>query len=158
MENKHTSETVQVIGHHDSDVELLFLGLRQTIGARDVVQNSQVLGLALVSAMARTTGRLTYLGDLVGIAALIKITDVRASTVCVDLVDGHSNLTTSSDLGNSAGRESILCVLTNVDVTGQLGSAALVDDIGFNLGVANQGRVLLARVDGCAVAGDLGIH
>lgn len=60
---------------------------------------------------------MTYLRDLVGIAALVKITDIRTSTICVDLVDGDGNLTTSSDLGNSASRESILCVLTNVDIT-----------------------------------------
>lgn len=99
----------------------------------------------------------THLGDLVGITALIKITDERTSAIRVDLVDGHGNLTTSSDLGNGTSRESILRVLANVDVAGQLSSATLVDDIGLNLGVANKGRVLLARVDGCAVAGDLGV-
>lgn len=111
-----------------------------------------------MDAVAGMMRHLTYLRDLVGIAALVEITDIWASTIRVDLVDGHSNLTASSDLRNSASRESILRVLANVDVTGQLGSAALVDNIGLNLGVADQGRILLARVDGCAVAGNLGIH
>lgn len=137
---------------------MLFLGLRQTIGTGDIVQNGQVLDLVLVDIIFAVMRGLTYLRDLVGIAALIEITDIRASTIRVDLVDGDGNLATSSDLSNSASRESILCVLTNVDVTGQLSSAALVDNVGLNLGVANQGSILLARVDGCAVAGNLGVH
>lgn len=58
------------------------------------------------------------------------------------------------DLGHGVSSKGILCVLADVDVAGQLGSATLVDDVGLDLGVSDQSRVLLAGVDGRAVPGE----
>jgi len=54
------------------------------------------------------------------------------------------------------GSKGVLRVLANIDVASQLGATALVDDVVGNLLVTDDSRVLLARVDGRAVASNVG--
>lgn len=76
---------------------------------------------------------------------------VRAGTISVDLVDGDSHLSTGRDLGDSIGSEGVLGVLSNVDVSAKLSTSTLVGDVRGDLGITDDGGVLLARADGCAV-------
>lgn len=64
--------------------------------------------------------------------------------------DGH--LGSCLDLGDGTSRQLVLGVLTDVDVTTQLGSPTLVDEIGGDLGITNDGGILLARADGSAIS------
>lgn len=134
------TEAVKVIGHLDGDVESLGLDLRKTVCAGDVVGDGQVLDVG------------------VGVAALVEITNIRTSTVGVDLVDGNSEFTTSLNLSNLVGRDSVLSVLTNIDVTRDLSTTTLVHNVGSDLGITNDGSVLLARVDSDAVASNFGVN
>jgi len=133
------TEAVKVIRHLDGDVESLSLDLGQTVRAGDIVGNGQVLDVG------------------VGVAALVEITNIRTSTVSVNLVDGNSEFTTSLNLSDLVGRNSVLSVLTNIDVTRDLSTTTLVHDVGSDLSITNDGSILLARVDGDAVAGNLRI-
>lgn len=56
----------------------------------------------------------------------------------------HGRQTTSSNF--------ILCFCSNVDVTVELGSSTFIDNVLFNFGVSDDGRILLTGRDGCAVA------
>ena len=134
------TKAVEVIGHLDGDVESLGLDLGQTVCAGDVVGNGQVLDVGVC------------------VAALVEITDIRTRTIGVDLVDGNSEFTTSLNLSNLVGRDSVLSVLTNIDVTRDLSTATLVHDVGSDLGITNDGSILLARVDGDAVACNLRVN
>lgn len=98
--------------------------------------------------------RYSYLCNSSAVASLIKITGVGASTVGIDLVDGHRNLASSFNLGDLISSQGVLGVLSNVDVSSKLGTAALVHNVGFDFSIANDGGILLARVDGRAVSGN----
>lgn len=100
----------------------------------------------------------TYLNISISVAALVKIAHVRTSAIGVDLVDSHSDLATGLDLSHLASRKGILSVLANVDVARQLSATTLVDDVGSDLCITNDGGILLARVDGHTVASNLGIN
>lgn len=78
----------------------------------------------------------------------------RSRAVCVDLVDRHRQLRAGFHLCDLLDGQGVLRVLANVDVALQLGSPALVDDVGRDLGVADQRGVLLAGVDGGTVPGE----
>jgi hypothetical protein len=52
-------------------------------------------------------------------------------------MDGDLDGAALLDRGDGVGGEGVLGLLTNVDVAGQLGAAALVDDVGLDLGVAD---------------------
>ena len=112
------------------------LGLREAVDAGDVVLD------------------LEGLGDEARVASLVDVADVGAGAVGVDLVDGHGYFAAGLDLGDGADGEGVLGVFADVDVAGQLGPPALVDDVGEDLGVADDGGVHLAGVDGGAVARD----
>lgn len=94
----------------------------------------------------------------VGVAALIQITHVWASTIGVDLMNSNGELTTSLNLGDLSSRNGILGVFSDINVTRQLSAATLVDDVGGDLCITNDSGILLARVDSDTVAGDLGIN
>lgn len=68
-ERSHTSLAVESCWHGDSDVEVLELGLRETVDTWDVVGDSQV-GLP---SSQRVSG-------------LVHITDIWASTIGIDLI------------------------------------------------------------------------
>lgn len=76
---------------------------------------------------------------------------VRTGTISVDLVDRDGHLSTGRDLGDSIGGEGVLGVLPNVDVSAKLGTSTLVHDVRGDLGITDDGGILLAGADGCAV-------
>lgn len=94
-------------------------------------------------------------GELTG---LVEITDIGTSAVGVDLVDGDGHDGTGLDRRDGLCGESSLGVGSHVDVTGQFGSSTLGDDLGVDLGVADDGGVLLARRDRGTVAGYGAVH
>lgn len=150
-----TSSAVQFGRHGNGDVEVLSLGLGETIGAGDVVGDRQ---LGLSSSTQSVAGRVqvtlsnddqycqTTNGSRFGLAHA-----ERASAVCVYLVDRDRQLRASLDLSNSICSESILGVLSDVDVAAQLRSAALIDNVCRDLCVTDQGGILLAGADAGAV-------
>lgn len=101
---------------------------------------------------------MTHLNVGVGVAALIQITHVWASTIGVDLMNSNSEFTASLNLSDLASGKGILSILADIDVTRQLGAATLVDDVGSDLCITNDSGILLARVDSDTVTGDLGIN
>ena len=125
-----------VLRHGDGDVEVLGLGRRDAVDAGDVVGDGQILA------------------DETRVARLVDIAHIRPGTVGVDLVEGDDDVVPGTDLRHGALGESDLSVLGNIDIAGQLGAAAFVDDVGLDLGIANDGCVQLARADGGAVARD----
>lgn len=76
---------------------------------------------------------------------------VWAGTISVDLVDRDGHLSTGRDLGNSIGGKGVLGVLSNVDVSAKLGTSTLVYDVRGDLGITDDGGILLAGADARAV-------
>jgi hypothetical protein len=108
--------------------------LREPVHPWDIVRDSQVLA------------------DDAGIAGLVEVADVRASPVRVHLVDCDREFGPCLDLSDLAGGKCVFCILADVDVASELCSTALVDDIGRDLGVPDDGGVLLAGTDRRAVS------
>ena len=133
---RRRARAFHVLWHGDGNVEVLGLGRRDAVGAGDVVGDSQILA------------------DETRVARLVDIAHIRPGTVGVDLVEGDDDVVSGTDLRHGALGQSDLGVLGDVDVAGQLGAAAFVDDVGLDLGVADDGCVQLARADGGAVARD----
>jgi hypothetical protein len=73
------------------------------------------------------------------------------------LMNGHSHEGACFNLGYCASGESILSVFSNINVAGQLRSPALVHNVRRNFGVTNDGSVLLAGTNTCAVSRNGGI-
>lgn len=67
-------------------------------------------------------------------------------------MDRDRHLPAGRDLSNSIGSEGVLGVLSNVDVAAKLGTSTLVDNVGGDLGITDQGGVLLAGADAGAVS------
>lgn len=133
------TKAVELVGHLDIDGELLFLGLGETEGARDVV------------------GYLQGSEGSDGIASLVHVALERSSSISIDLVDGDCQGGASRDLGHATSGEFVLSLLANVDVTSNFSSSTSIDNILGNLLVANDGGILLARRDCGAVTGKLGV-
>lgn len=127
---------MEVIRHRHGKVEILDLVLRDTVGSGHVVGDSQVLA------------------DLARVGGLVQVADIGTGAVGVDLVDCHGDLAARLDLGYGALSQRCLGVLGNVDVACKLRTAAVVDQVCLDLGIAHDDRVKLAGVDGGAVAGD----
>lgn len=72
-------------------------------------------------------------------------------------MNGDLDLAAFGNLSDALGLNSVLSLLANVDVALQLGAATLVDDVGLDLGCADEGGILLARIDGGAVSSDRGV-
>lgn len=128
------ADAVELVGHGDTDSKVLLLGLRQTVGARDVVGNLE----------------LCELGG--SVAGLVEITLVGPGTVSVDLMDGDGHDSACLDRSDAASGQLVFSLLADIDVAVDLGASARVDNVLRNLRVADDGRVLLARRDGGAVA------
>lgn len=128
-----TASAVQVIRQLNVDGEVLELRIRQTVLARHVVGDLELLEGA-------------------GVARLIQITLVGAGAVGVHLVDGDCDGRALGDLGHAVGCQLILSLLANVDVAVELGAPAAVHDVLRDLGIADDDAVLLARVDLGAVS------
>lgn len=88
---------------------------------------------------------------------MVQVAEKRPSAVGIDLVNSDSNLATSLDLSHSARRQGILCVLSNIDVSFQFRATALIGNVGHNFGVADDGGILLARIDTDAVTSNGGV-
>jgi hypothetical protein len=127
------ADAVELVRHGNTDGEILLLSLGQTVGTRDVVGNLE-------------------LGELSSsVAGLIKITLVRTGTISVDLVNGDSHDSAGLDRSHTASGQLVLGLLADIDVAVDLSASARVDDVLRDLGVADDGGILLARRDGGAV-------
>jgi hypothetical protein len=82
----------------------------------------------------------------------VHVTNVWPSSIGVDLVESDSQRSASLDLSDSSSSKLVLGVLPNINVASQLCSSTFVDDVGTDLSVTDDGCVLLARRDGCAVS------
>lgn len=110
------------------------LGLRETIGTRDVVLDGQVGS------------------DDAVVASRDEITSKWSSSVGVDLVDCDGHTSSGLDLGDSFCCNGVLRVLANVDVSREFRPPTLVHDICTDLGISNDGCILLTRADGGTVS------
>lgn len=55
----HTSSACKIFWHSDSDVEVLCLGLRKSVAARNIIGDGQVLGDdTMIPALPKTVVRL----------------------------------------------------------------------------------------------------
>lgn len=127
---------VQGGGHGDGHVEVLGLGLGETVGTGDVVGDGE-RGLA---------------GGTEGVSGRVHVAGVRTSAVGVDLVDSHCHGGASLDLCDSPCGQSVLGVLADIDVAANFCPSTLVGHVGGDLSVTDQRRILLARADAGAVS------
>lgn len=146
----------------NGEVESLCFGLRETVGSRHVVQDGEVLQAFLSAtcfSMKENNAKrhITY-GELdTGVAGHVNVANIGASTIGVDLVEGDCDFAPSLDLRHGLRGQGILSVFSNVNVSLELCASTRIDDIGFYLGISNDGRVLLARVDADAISSNRGV-
>jgi hypothetical protein len=69
-------------------------------------------------------------------------------------MDSNSHDCAGLNLGDLASSDSILGVLSNIDVAGQFGSSTLIDDVCVDFRVSDNSRILLTRTDTSAVPSD----
>lgn len=122
------TKAVEVIGHLHVDGELLSFSLRETILSGNVVGDIELYEV----------GR--------GIAALVEITLVWASTIGVDLVDGDCERGPLLYRCYAVRDEFLLRFTTNINVTIDLSTTARVYDVGSNLAVPDDRRIYKCRV------------
>lgn len=127
---------VQGGGHGDGHVEVLGLGLGETVGTGDVVGDGE---RDLAGGTESVTGR-------------VHVASVRTGAVSVDLVDGHGHGSVSLDLCDGSCGQSVLGILADIDVAANFCPSTLVGNVGGDLGITNQGRILLARANAGAVS------
>lgn len=127
---------VQGVGHGNGHVEVLGLGLGETVGTGDVVGDGE---RGLASSTEGVTGR-------------VHVAGIRTSAVGVDLVDSHCHGGASLDLCDGPCGQSVLGVLADIDVAANFCPSTLVGHVGVDLGVTDQRRILLARADAGAVS------
>ena len=72
-------------------------------------------------------------------------------------MNGYCHKCTGFDLGDSFGSERILSILPYIDVSSQLCSTTLIDDVCINFSLSNNRGILLAGADSCAVSRDGGV-
>lgn len=111
--------------------------MREPVHPWDIVRDSQVLA------------------DDAGIAGFVQVADVGASPVRVHLVNRDREFGPCLDRGDLARGKCVFRILADVDVAGELRPAALVDNIGLDLSVPDDGGVLLAGTDRSAVPCDI---
>ena len=128
------TNAVEVVRHLHIDSEILSLGLREAIRAWDVVGNLEL--------------------DEAGccVAGLVHVTLVRAGPISVNLVDSNCELRALLDCRHFFGCDGLLSLSSDIDVAVNLCSAAGIHNVLLDLAVSNDGGVLLARADTCAVA------
>lgn len=127
---------IQSGGHGDGHVEVLGLGLGETVGTGDVVGD----------------GERDLAGGTQGVTGRVHIAGIRTGAVGVDLVDGHGHGSVGLDLCDGSCGQSVLGVLANVDVAADFCPSTLVGNVGGDLSVTDQGRILLARANAGAVS------
>jgi hypothetical protein len=88
------------------------------------------------------------------LTSLVEITNIRTGAISVDLMDSNSHDCAGLNLGDLASSDSILGVLSNIDVAGQFGSSTLIDDVCVDFRVSDNSRILLTRTDTSAVPSD----
>lgn len=67
-------------------------------------------------------------------------------------MNGNLKLRAGLDLSDGLRRESVLRVLSDIDVSGKLGPSTFVYNIGSDLSISDDRGILLAGADGCAVS------
>lgn len=134
------TKAVELVRHLDVDDKILFLGLREAKGTRDIVGNLEW----------------SESGD--GIAGLVHVTLEWSGTISVHLVDGDSDGGTTRDLGHATSCELSLSLLSNVNVAINLSPSASIDNVLSNFRVTDDGSILLARGNSGAVAGNLRVN
>lgn len=148
---------VEGVWHGDRHIEVLELSLRETVDTWNIVGHGKV-GL---SSSQRVSG-LVHIAHVWTSAIGVDLITVSISIIAVghmtDLMDGDSHLRACLDLGHGTCCQSILRVLANIDVTCQLRTATLVDDVGANLCISDDRCVLLARADSCTIPWQVGIN
>jgi hypothetical protein len=72
-------------------------------------------------------------------------------------MNGNGHESSSFDLGHCTSSQSILCILSNINVASQLRSTTFVHNVRGNFGITNDCGVLLAGTDACAVSRDGGV-
>lgn len=130
------TSALKVVGQGSLHLELLGLGLGQAVGAGDVVGHGHL--------------------DEIAVAGLVNIADIGAGAVGVDLVDIHGDGGAARHLGQGARLDGLLGLGLDVDAAGLLSPAAVANNLGRDLSLADEGGVLLAGAGGGAVAGKVG--
>lgn len=97
-------------------------------------------------------------GRAQAVSSGIHIASEGTGTVSVDLMDRHGELRAGLDLCNGSGGQGVLSVLAHIDVASNFRPSALVHNVGGNLGIANEGGILLARADARAVPCESGVN
>lgn len=87
------------------------------------------------------------------VASLVEITEIRTSTIGIDLMDSDLDLGTSLDLRHGLGGQVVFRALAHVNVALEFRASTLVDDVGPNLSISDDGSVLLAWSDAGAISG-----
>lgn len=151
IHGRHTSSACKIGWHGDSDVEVLGLCLGKAVDSRDVVGDSQVLRN---DASVTCTQSVLFMDQYIPVALTshINIANIWTSSIRVHLMNGNRHQCASLDFGNSSRSQGILGVLPNIDISCQFCPTTLVDDVRSNLGISNDGGVLLARTDTRAVS------
>ena len=72
-------------------------------------------------------------------------------------MNGYCHKCTGFELGDGFGSERILSILPHIDVSSQLCSTTLIDDVCINFSLSNNRGILLAGADSCAVSRDGGV-
>lgn len=81
----------------------------------------------------------------------VNIASIGSSSIGVHLVDCDSHQRSSFDLCNCSSCDGCLGILSNIDIAAQLSPSTLIDNIRSDLGISNDGCVLLARRNSSAI-------
>jgi hypothetical protein len=134
-----TSSACHVVGHRNVDGEVLCFSLREAVDTGNVVGDSEV-SLACGAQF---------------VSSHVHVTHVWTSPIGVDLVNGNCHNGSFLHSRHNAGGELILGLRADIDVASQLRTTTLINDIGVNLCITNEGGILLARADSSAVSGEV---
>lgn len=124
----------------NGDIEVCGLGLGKSVDSWDVVGDGQVLESST------------------GVASGVQITDIWTSTIGVDLVNSDLNSRAGSHLSDSLGGKLVLGVLADIDVSRKFSTSALIDNVGVDLSLSDDGGILLTWADASAVSGQSLVH
>jgi hypothetical protein len=72
-------------------------------------------------------------------------------------MNGYSHHCTGFDLGDGFGSERILSILPHIDVSSQLCSTTLIDNVCINFNLSNDRSILLTGAGSCAVPRNGGV-
>lgn len=87
----------------------------------------------------------------VGLTSYIQIARIWSSTISIDLMNRNGHSRSSFDLSHGTAGESIFCFFSDIDISCQFCTTTEVYDVGCDLGITNDSRVLLTWRDSCAI-------